>query len=205
MLSLNSPVRTPYHDIRPGLKLAALCGFTIAVFITDSPAWLTGALLLVLALYLVPGTRFLAVGLRRLLPLWPFIAILAVWHAATDAYLEGISIGLRLVAAVALANLVTMTTRLDDLAGLASRLAAPLPWAGPAARSIGIAVALVVRFTPVLAQKGSTLLESWRGRSARPPGWRIVIPLAVLALDDAEHVAEALRARGGVHPARKEG
>ncbi len=205
MLSLNSPVRTPYHDIRPGLKLAALCGFTVAVFITESPAWLTGAFLLVLALYLVPGTGFLIAGLRRLLPLWPFIAVLAIWHAATSEYLEGISIGLRLVSAVALANLVTMTTRLDDLAGLAARLATPLPRTRPVARTIGIAVALVVRFTPVLAQKAGTLLESWRNRSARSPGWRLVIPLAVLAMDDAEHVAEALRARGGVHPVEREG
>ena len=34
--------------------------------------------------------------------------------------------------------------------------------------------------------------------AARRAGWRIVAPLALMALDDAEHVAEALRARGGV-------
>ncbi|PJE28084.1 ABC transporter permease, partial [Pseudooceanicola lipolyticus] len=42
------------------------------------------------------------------------------------------------------------------------------------------------------------LAESWRARSPRRPGLRTILPLAALAIDDAEHVAEALRARGGL-------
>jgi len=34
-------------------------------------------------------------------------------------------------------------------------------------------------------------------RSRRRPGWQLVLPLSLAALDDADHVAEALRARGG--------
>jgi len=65
-------------------------------------------------------------------------------------------------------------------------------------RGIGVAMALVVRFTPVLAVKGRALSLAWRARSRRKVGWRILVPFAVLAIDDAEHVAEALRARGGI-------
>ena len=61
-----------------------------------------------------------------------------------------------------------------------------------------LAMALVVRFVPVLAAKGQALAMAWRARSQRPPGWRIIVPFAVTAIDDAEHVAEALRARGGM-------
>ena len=56
----------------------------------------------------------------------------------------------------------------------------------------------MIRFTPVLAQKGQLLAQSWRARSTKRVGWRMIIPFAVLAIDDAEHVAEALRARGGL-------
>ena len=105
----------------------------------------------------------------------------------------GVAVGLRLLAAIALANLVTMTTRLDDLVAIVVRLAAPFERFGVNRRGLGLAVALVVRFTPVLAQKAGWLLESWRGRSTRRPGWRIVLPIAAIALDDADHVAEALR------------
>ncbi|HBH7903235.1 TPA: hypothetical protein KDX49_003259 [Vibrio parahaemolyticus] len=52
--------------------------------------------------------------------------------------------------------------------------------------------------TPVLMSKGQKLSRAWRSRSNRRTGWRIVLPFTVLALDDADHVAEALRARGGL-------
>ena len=56
---------------------------------------------------------------------------------------------------------------------------------------------MVIRFTPVLAQKGAALAMAWRARSRKRAGWRVIMPFMVLALDDADHVAEALRARGG--------
>jgi biotin transport system permease protein len=56
----------------------------------------------------------------------------------------------------------------------------------------------VIRFTPVLASKGAQLAQSWRARSAKRLSWRIVMPMTLLAIDDAEYVAEALKARGGV-------
>jgi len=64
-------------------------------------------------------------------------------------------------------------------------------------RPIEIAVALVVRYTPVLIVKGGMLVEAWRARSTRKSNWRVVFPLCLVAVDDAERVAEALKARGG--------
>jgi biotin transport system permease protein len=59
------------------------------------------------------------------------------------------------------------------------------------------AIPLVIRFSPVLIAKAGQLVEAWRARSRRRPGWQLVLPLSLAALDDADHVAEALRARGG--------
>ena len=58
-------------------------------------------------------------------------------------------------------------------------------------------VALVATVPEVLTDKAQMLMESWRARSRRRVGWRIILPFATLAIDDAERVAEALRARGG--------
>ena len=110
----------------------------------------------------------------------------------------GFAIALRMITAVGLANLVTMTTRLSDLMGVVRFLSTPLRRFGISTTAIEVAVALVIRFTPVLADKGLLLHQAWRARAARRVGWRIVLPFAVLAIDDAEHVAEALRARGGL-------
>ena len=198
MLSLTSPIKTPYHPIRPAIKFAFLCGFTFAVFLTGDPLILAVALLLVVVLYLVPGYGFFLLGLRRLAPIWLFLAVVTIWHIVIRKYAEGFAVGFRLLSAVALANLVTMTTRLDDLVAIAERLAHPFRRFGVNSKGVGVALALVVRFTPVLAKNAALLLESWKSRSPRRPSWRIVVPLTAIALDDAEHVAEALRARGGI-------
>ena len=198
MISLTSPIETPFHRIPAPLKLAALCLFTFSVYLAEGMPPHIGAVAAVAAMYAVPGLQFLAMGAVRLRPLWPFLAVLFVWHIATADPYTGLQIAMKLVAAVGLANLVTMTTRLDDLISVAERSLAPLRRLGVRAKGLGIAIAMVVRFTPVIVQKGSQLAESWRSRSPRRPGWRIIVPLVLLVIDDAADVGESLRARGGI-------
>jgi len=153
--------------------------------------------LAILILYALPGPVFLRHGLRRLWPLWPFVVVVVLWHAATGAPHAGAVIVLRMLNAVALANLVTMTTPLFAMMAVVRRLLAPFARFGVNLRAIELAVAMVIRFTPVLAQKGGALAQAWRARSARRAGWRVIVPFLAVALDDADHVADALRARGG--------
>ena len=150
------------------------------------------------AIYLSQGPRFAFYGLKMLRPLWPFLLILTGWHAWTGDIPRGAGIGLKMLTAVALANLVTMTTRLDDMIALVERLAAPLAKLGLPPRILAVAIALVIRFTPVLMDKTGQLVQAWRARSHRRANWRLVLPATLMALDDADHVAEALRARGGL-------
>ena len=196
MLTLTSPVETPLHRLPAGLKLAALALFTFALFWTRSPLGRGVGLLAVVALYLNGGPTFARHGLRMLRPLWPFIALIALWHLVWDDLAGGAVVLLRMVAAVAAANLVTMTTRLSDLITVLERLARPLsPFLPP--RRLALALALVIRFIPVLSERAAQLSLAYRARSGRTPGWRLFAPVALAALDDAECVAQALRARGG--------
>lgn len=198
MISLTSPIETRAHGWPAGVKLALLCVATLVLFQAQHLglhlAFLSGTVLL----YAMPGRSFLVTGCQRIWGLWPFVVLVVLWHVLTADWVGGARIALRMVTAVALANLVTMTTRLSDMMGVARWLMAPLRWFGNRTQSIELAMALVIRFTPVLVNKGQTLALAWRARSLRRPGWRIVVPFAVTAIDDAEHVAEALRARGGL-------
>ena len=198
MISLTSPVRTRAHDWPAGAKLLALAMVTVGLFVTGSVWGQLGWLLAALVLYALPGWRFLRHGLRRLWGLWPFVLVLLAWHLLTGDFAGGVVIVLRMSTAVALANLVTMTTRLEDMQALVLWLLRPLRRVGVRGGAIALAMAMVVRFIPVLTGKGRKLAEAWRARSPRRAGWRIVMPLVVLAVDDAEHVADALRARGGI-------
>lgn len=180
------------------LKLGALCVASVVLFAVRDLAWHLGFAVAMLVLYALPGWLFLREGLRRLRMLWYFVVLILGWHAYTGDIAQGGMIALRMITAVGLANLVTMTTTLEGFMQIVRRLTAPLRLFGINTRAVELAVALVIRFTPVLADKGALLRQSWQARAVRKPGWRILLPFMVLAIDDAEQVAEALRARGGM-------
>ncbi|NEX48526.1 energy-coupling factor transporter transmembrane component T family protein [Pseudotabrizicola algicola] len=196
MLTLTSPVDTPLHRLRAGHKLGALAVFTFGLFWVSAPLVLSVALLVVAGLYLAAGRRFSLHGLHMLRPLWPFVVVVALWHLWLKDPASGATIIMRMVTAVAAANLVTMTTRLSDMIGVLERLARPLAPVLPP-RRLALAIALVIRFIPVLSERAAQLAQAWRARSGKAPRWRLFAPVALAALDDAETAAEALRARGG--------
>lgn len=196
MLTLTSPVETWAHRIAAGPKLAALAVVTTGLFLMNTPGPLVGAFLAAGALYLTGGGQFARVGLRQLVPLWPFVVIVGAWHFWIGDVTGGAVILLRMVTAVALANFVTMTTRLSDMLAVFELLARPLSPILPP-RRLALAFALVIRFIPVMLDRMGQIRQSWSARSPRPPRWRVMVPATLAALDDADRVAEALRARGG--------
>lgn len=198
MISLTSPVRTRAHDWPAGPKLLALCAATVALFFAGNLYLHLAVAAAVLLAYLVPGRLFFRSGLSRLLVLWPFVAIVLLWHLLTGDVRSGAVIVLRMVSVVALANLVTMTTRLTQMTDLIERLLTPLRARGVRTDALALAIALVIRATPALIEKGRNLTDAWRARTRRRLSWRIVAPFTLLAIDDADHIAEALRARGAL-------
>ncbi|MBT9386010.1 energy-coupling factor transporter transmembrane protein EcfT [Pseudooceanicola sp. CBS1P-1] len=198
MISLTSPVRTRAHGWPAGLKLGLLVAATVLLAAQDALAFHLCALAGTLGLYLLPGGRFFRAGLRALRGLWPVALIVLAWDGLTGDPLGGVVVVLRMVSAVALANLVTMTTRLSDMMEVVHWLGRPLARLGLNLRALEICLALVIRSIPALSEKAGLLRRSWQARAHRAPRWRLIPPLTLLALDDADHVAEALKARGGV-------
>lgn len=197
MIALTSEIPTWAHRVPAAAKFAALFVLTVAVV---APRWLPGpglALAGAAALYLSCGLDFARAGARALRGIVVIAVIIGLWHWATGAAETGMLVAGRLVAAVAFANFVTMTTRLDDTTALFDRALGRIGLPAAPRRRFALALALAIRFIPVLADKGARLAEAWRARSRRRPGARIVLPMALLAIDDAEQVAEALRARSG--------
>ena len=198
MLTLTSPLRTWAHALPAGAKMAALGLWTVGLFSLTSLPALAGATLAVAALVLSCGWRFALTSARMLRPLWPFVALAVGWYLLWKADPAGAAtIVLRMLAAIGAANLVTMTTRLSDMIAVIAWLARPLAALGLSPRMLALAVALVIRFIPVMLQRMDQIRDAWRARSPRRPSWRLLLPAVLAALDDADQVAEALRARGG--------
>ena len=203
MLTLTSPVDTFLHRLPAGPKLVSLIAVTVMVVRLDDPLLLTGILASVAAAYRSFGPNFFKHGLVLLKPLLPFAAIVGLWHGWTGYLSGGIAIVLRFTIVVAIANLVTMTTRLTEIIAVVERLTPRIRSIGLNPRKLALAIALSIRFMPVLGQKLEQIGMAFRARSTRRPRWRILLPAILLVLDDADHVADALRARGGVEPMRK--
>lgn len=205
MISLTSPYRTRAHGWPAGLKLGALCLGSTAVFLTDDLPVMAGLLAALALAYALPGRPFMRAGLRALRLVLPFVVIMLTWHLLTGEWQAGLLISMRMVLLVGLANLVTMTTSLQGMMGVMRWLLTPLRRLGLPTHLLETAVPLTIRFTPVLIARAEALALAWRARAARRPGWRLVLPLMMQALDDADHVGEALRARGGpLNPAQQE-
>lgn len=198
MLSLTSPVETPAHRWPAGAKLAGLALMTVVLFL-PAPGWQALALAAVTLGIAALTARLWGLfpsWIRLFRPLWPFALLLVIWHGVTRTPLDGAVILIRMAAALGAANLVTMTTRLADLQAVVLWLARPLsPLLPP--KALALAIALMLRFIPVMADRAAQLSAAWRARSPRKPRVRLMAPLALSALEDADHVAEALRARGG--------
>lgn len=196
MLTLTYPSETWLHKLPGGPKLAALPVLSIALLALDSLA-VTGVVAAgVLGLALSCGRGFGAKMLASLRPVAIFVVLVILWGWVDGTPLQGVRIALRILALVGAALLVTMTTRFDVMT---EALAWPLRRLKivDAAR-LSFILMLVLRFVPAMTDRLEALRSSWRARSARRPGWRLVLPFMIGALDDADRVAEALKARGGL-------
>ena len=197
MIGLTSPVRTIWHRVPPGPKLLALIGVTGVAMVLDRPLPLAVMLAVVVLAHAAGGRVFLRHGAQTMRPLLPLILVLGAWHLVLGEPQAGGVMILRIAVAMTAANLVTMTTRLDAMIALVTRVARPLSPILPP-RVLAMAIALMIRFMPVMAARHAAARDAWRARSPRRPGWRVVPPVLLGTLDDADRVAEALRARGGM-------
>lgn len=197
MLTLTSPVKTGAHSVPAGPKLAALGLVTVILFAMTTPLALTMALAILSLVVASCGSIFSMALIRSLRPLWPFLVVLALWHLWLGDLAGGAATALRMITAVAAASFVTMTTPLAEMLALFQRLLSPLARAGLNPKALALALALMIRFIPVMLDRFEILSHAWRARSPRRIGWHVVMPATLAALDDATHVAEALRARGG--------
>ena len=198
MLALHSPHKTIFHRWPTELKLAFLLATTTFLFLIDSVLILSVLTSLPFAAAASQGRMFFKYMLKLLWPLWPFVAIILLWHSFTWQLDSGLRILLRMVAAVGFANLVTITTPMDKMIKVIFASLAPLRRFGLRSERIAFAIGLFVRFTPVLIEKSAILAQAYRARTSKYGNWRIVLPLALIAMDDADHIAEAIRARGGL-------
>lgn len=187
--------RTWLHAIAAGHKLLALAAISFALLPIDDWRILSLALIVPLALYVSIGKPALSrVALLR--ALWPMLTIIGLLQYFTLGWEAALVAIARLVLMVALADLVTMTTKMQDMMDAVMPIMRPLRYFGLRPETLALTVTLVIRFVPMLMEMWQMRAESYRARTGRRPSWRLIAPFIAQTLRLADHIAEAIIARG---------
>jgi biotin transport system permease protein len=194
MISLFLSTPTWLHRVPAAVKLLALALMSLAVLpITDWLVMWVGVLI-TFAIYGSLGRagfkRLLA--LRILLPLILGLGLFQWWVMTWEAAALSVA---RIFLMVMLADLVTLTTPMQDMMRVIEPLLSPLRRLGFNPRKLSLAVALVIRFVPVLLSQWQAQREAWQARSPRTPGVKLIVPFIRQALTLSTHIAQSIDAR----------
>ncbi|WNK00883.1 CbiQ family ECF transporter T component [Thalassospiraceae bacterium LMO-JJ14] len=195
ILNLQLSNKTWAHQLSAGVKLVALCLISISILPVNDTGIMLGVLAAVLLLYVSLGKEAVRM-LSVLRPLLPILAMLFALHLWVTDWQVGLVAVSRLLAMVLLANAVTMTTTMSDMMDAVIPLFSPFRRFGLQPTTVALAVALVLRFIPVLFAEWDARERSWRARGGGRNTWRLLPAYFLGVLQLSNNIGTALEARG---------
>ena len=195
MLTLYRPGDGPWHRMPPAPKTLLLVLLVLGVSLLPT-AWPSAAIAAAVCVscYAVRGVGLRALGRQ----VWTLRWLVVVAFGIPAFFLgpEAAAVGtLRIVAAVALAGLLALTTPATALLDVVERALRPLGAVGVDAERAALLLVVALGTVPTLARLAREVRDAQRARGAR--GIRLfVVPFLVLALRHADDLGDALTARG---------
>ena len=189
---------TPLHRAGPMQKFVALVVFILAVTLLPAQPWhALAALGVIVALYAVAKIPPKTAG-EQTLPVLPLLLFLGAFLWWQNGLLSAATTFFSLLATVAAANLLTLTTTVEALLDALDRNLAPLARFGVPVETISLTIALTIRLIPLMLATANEVLDA---RKARGAGFSLTafgIPLVIRSVRRARLIGEALMARGAV-------
>ncbi|THV23156.1 energy-coupling factor transporter transmembrane component T family protein [Peteryoungia ipomoeae] len=196
LTSLHVAGNSLLHRIPVKLKLLALLVWGLALYLVENPIVLFFGMVMTGLLYLSTGIGA-SNAYHRLKPVLFTIAFLGLVNILFLSPGEALEITLRLLAILFLAAAVTASTEIGAFIATITALARPLERLGLLkAADIGLAFGLVLRFVPEIAARYEALKEAHAARGITVRLSRMLGPLIIATLRDADRIAEAIDARG---------
>jgi biotin transport system permease protein len=194
-LGLYQPGSSVLHRKSAGWKLAGMLVTVVAVVLLRQWWQLATAAAVVTLLYAAARIppRVAWTQLRPLKYLIPILAALQIWLADWQT---AVRVCGTIVLAVAIAALVTLTTRVSDMLDALVPVLRPLRRVGVDPDRIALLMAVTIRCIPLVAGIVTTVTEA---RKARGLGFSVVAlgaPVVIRSLRAADALGEALIARG---------
>lgn len=217
------PSQSWLHVLDPRTKI--LCGFILAMLVIkiDTPSFLAS---LVLMLFVLPLLTHLPwrITLELQKSLYPILGVVFLLNASltpgdsysiashtfswitTEGVMRGSTLALRLNAIVLLFAWMTLTTSPTDFSDSLEMLLRPLNKIRIPTQGVVLALAVALRFVPIVLQEAQRLYLAQLSRGANFSGWRhltrfipILMPLFVATFTRAEHLTQALESRSYQH------
>ncbi|HYI34685.1 MAG TPA: energy-coupling factor transporter transmembrane protein EcfT [Glaciibacter sp.] len=194
MIGLYLPGRSIVHRTPALVKLGALAFGMVLVGLSTEPWHLAVAVGIVLPLYAVAGIPARAAWQQIGPVLWILVFALPLQALFSGWLVAGLTGG-RLVIAVALAALFTLTTTVSAVLEAFHVLLSPFRrWVD--ADRVGLLVALTIRCIPLIADIVHEVRDARRARGTQRSLRALAVPVVVRSLYAADAIGEALVARG---------
>ncbi len=194
MIGLYFPGRSIVHRTPALAKLGLLAVGMVLVGLSTEPWHLAVAAGLLVGLYGMAGVPVRAAWQQVGPVLWILVFALPL-QALFAGWLVAALTGGRLVIAVALAALFTLTTTVSSVLEAFHVLLSPFRrWVD--ADRVGLLVALTIRCIPLIAGIVQEVLEARRARGTQGSLRALAVPVVVRSLYAADAIGEALVARG---------
>ncbi|MEO7121990.1 MAG: energy-coupling factor transporter transmembrane component T [Lacisediminihabitans sp.] len=189
------------HRMSAGPKTLLLLALVLAVSMLPSAWWaaVTATAISVLA-YAVADLRDGMLGMRDLArQTWAVRWIILITIAGQLIFLgpeAAVSNTARVTAAIVLAALLVITTRVTALLDAVERGLRPLERLRVDAQRVALLLAVTLNTIPVLAGLAREVRDAQRARGSRGELRTFVVPFLVMALKHADELGDALTARG---------
>ncbi|MFD3812916.1 energy-coupling factor transporter transmembrane component T family protein [Rhodococcus sp. NPDC058639] len=193
---LYHPGTSVLHRVPAGPKLVVTASIIVVLSLWIRQPWqvLPAAALAVIA---YTAARIpLRLTVIQLRPIVWMLAFVGAFQWVVAGWERAVVICGSLLVAVALAALVTLTTRMTDMLDAIVSAARPLRRVGVDPDRVGLVLVMTIRAIPLL---GAVVTRVTEARKARGLGFSLralVVPVVVGALMTAEAMGEALAARG---------
>jgi biotin transport system permease protein len=195
VIGLYQPGTSVLHRITAGWKLLAMLLAIVGIVLLTAP-WQLG----VAAFAVVAGFALARIPARvAWAQLWPmrwFLLFIAVFQVIFTGWERALMTCGTLLLTVAIAALITLTTRVTAMLDVCQRMLGPLRRFRVDPDRAGLVLALTIRCIPLMVDIVGAASQARKARGAGFSLRALVVPSVVRALRRADAIGDALTARG---------
>lgn len=196
MIGLYRPGTSLLHRLPAGAKLLILVVSIVAATVAVRTPTQVGIVAVVVAGLFAVARIPVRIALAQLRPVLWMLLLIAVFQVIISSPARAVVVCGVLLISVALAALVTLTTRVTDMLDTVTRALGPLRRIGIDPERSALMLALAIRCIPILATIVREVSEARKARGLQWSMTALATPVLVRALRTADALGDALVARG---------